>query len=109
MSDPAPLPFDRLIPPCLRKHDVDTQLLLIEAISPTVAFILLDAGTLAAGEERRCLAAIGTVLLLHTPWAVQLEYADEAWFLWVSRRLDAVPPPVAEPRPRAPDGGADYT
>ena len=41
MTDPALLPFDRLIAPCLRKHDVATQSLLIEAISPTVAFILL--------------------------------------------------------------------
>ena len=102
MTAPARLPFDRLIAPCLRKHDVATQSLLIRAISPTVAFILLDDGNPDAGEDRSRLAAIGGVLLLHTPWAVQLEYADEACLLWVSRRLDAVPPPVADQRPRAP-------
>jgi len=102
MPDPALLPFDRLIAPCLRKHDVATQLLLIEAISPTIAFILLDDGTLDTNDERTRLAAIGGVLLRHTPWAVQLEYADEAWLLWVSRRLAALPPPVADPRPRTP-------
>jgi len=102
MTDPALLPFDRLIAPCLRKHDVATQSLLIEAISPTVAFILLDDENPDAAADRTRLAAIGTVLLLYTPWAVQLEYADEAWFLWVSRHLDALPPPVADQRPRAP-------
>jgi len=102
MTDPALLPFDRLIVLCLRKHDVATQSLLISTISPTIAFILLDDGNPNAADDRTRLAAVGQVLLLHTPWAVQLEYADEAWLLWVSRRLDAVPPPVADQRPHAP-------
>jgi len=102
MADPARLPFDRLIAPCLRKHDVATQSLLIRAFSPTIAFTLLDDGNPNAADDRTRLAAIGQVLLLHTPWAVQLEYADEACLLWVSRRLDAVPPPAADLGPRAP-------